>query len=132
MSGKSKGGKRPGAGRPAGARNKRTVERIEAFKAAERGDPLDMHLELAEGYLAKYRVACVELAKFEGQVSSFERLSETKQKEHRRLAGEVDRLADHVHRFAMAATPFVHAKLTASEVTANVTTHEQALAALDD
>lgn len=97
-----KGGKRTGAGRKAGVRNKKTAEVLKAVE--ESGvTPLDFMLSIMRG------TECPDDAEPEQKIAFHALRFEA----------------------AKAAAPYVHAKLSSVEMNANVTTHEATIDDLD-
>jgi hypothetical protein len=137
-----RGGKRENSGRKPGSLNKRTREKQAEFAASGKKDPLDSQLDLHEWALKEFKRACKDLAAFEkdhGKALSNARLcvDPTDEQvmlmaEHKRLGGEIDRFSGKIHAYAIGATPFLHARLAATDSKVSVSTHEQALDELDD
>lgn len=96
-----RGGKRPGAGRKAGVRNKRTAELLDAVQA-QGVTPLDFMLNIMRSDPPKGAGTIELLAHRERQFEA-----------------------------AKAAAPYVHAKLQNVEMNANVTNHEATLDELE-
>lgn len=98
ISNQSKGGHRPGAGRKAGVRNKKTAEILIAVEASGI-TPLEFMLNIMrKGELPVDTDPAIQIA-------------------HNNMRFEA----------AKAAAPYVHAKLASIEVNASITTHEAGL-----
>lgn len=137
----AKPGERRG-GRGKGTPNKRTRDLVAAMQESGKRDPFWAQIETHEILLDRHAQACAALAAFEkknAKIIAAARLTLKPNdealamlRELERLEGVVDALHAKIHALAAMTIPFLHAKLSSSEVKADVTTHEQALAELDD
>ena len=147
----AKGGARKGAGRKPGTLNKRTQERIAAFRDSGKKDPLDSLADLHELALRAHKQACQALAKFEKdyakalealdaipgfgpapKVALSEEAAKALTQRRAALRGEIDKLHAQIAARANEMNPYLHSRLALSEGTLDVSTHEAALDELDD
>lgn len=146
----ARGGARKGAGRKPGSQNKRTQERIAAFRSSGKKDPLESITDLHEQAIAAHRKACQALAAFEKKykkqvallneplglntqamlMMTVDQWAEFRAT-HDRLVAAVDKRAAQINAYANDMNPYLHSRLALSEARVDVTTHEAALDELD-